>query len=152
LHSFVEGHFLIRESDLGIRRNVILGPKEECYQTRVWAVEFLAYGIVAWFAAMVEQLQAPKARVPRPRCAVDQQGIFEVEFSLVHAMVQRIVFPWPDPFKRAKVRCQESASRYEGGGLVPLVRPIDVEGQVSSGVGVNCGAPSLEFLISVKTI
>ena len=86
---------------------------------------------------MVEQLQTPGARVPRPRCAVDPQFILEFDFSLVHAMVQRIVFPWPDPFERAKIRCQESASWYEGGGFVPLVHPINVEGQVSSGIGIN---------------
>ncbi len=118
LHSVFGSRFLIREPDFDISRDVMLGPKEERYQTCNWAMNFLAYSVVTWLAAVVEQLQTPGARVPRPRCAVYPQFILEVEFSLVHAMVQHIVFSWPDPFERAKVRCQESATSacwYESG-------------------------------------
>ncbi len=58
-----------------LRRDVMVGPKEERCQTRDWAVAFLAYGVVAWLAEVVEQLQTPGARVPSPRCAVDPQFI-----------------------------------------------------------------------------
>jgi hypothetical protein len=34
LHSVLESRFLIREPDLDIRRDIMLGPKEERHQTR----------------------------------------------------------------------------------------------------------------------
>ncbi len=115
MHFVFKGQVLILEPDFNIRLDVMLGQKQERYQTRDWAVEFLAYGVVALLATVVEQLQMPWLLVPRPRCAVDQQFILEVYLSLVHAMVQSIAFPWQDPFKRAKVHCQESACWYESG-------------------------------------
>ena len=112
----------------------------------------LADRVVAWLTAVVEQLQTPGASVPRLRCAIYTQGICELDLSLIHGMIQRILFPWPDSFKRSKVRCQESTRRDEGRGLIPLVRPINVKGEVSSCVGINCSALSLQVVVRVELV
>ena len=56
LHSVVEGRFLIWKLDFYVRQDVRLAAQEERDQARFWAVVFLTHGIVAWLAAVVNQL------------------------------------------------------------------------------------------------
>lgn len=150
LHPILEGWFLIREPNFHIRRDVYFATQEEGYEAGIRAFKFLADRVVVWLTAVVEQLQTPGASVPRLRCAVYTQAIFELDLSLIHGMVQRIRYPWPDPFERSRVRCQESARRDEGGGHVPLVCPINVQGKVSSCVSISCSARILQIIIRME--
>ena len=99
LHPVLEGRFLIREPNFHIRRDVDFAAQEEGYQAGVCAFEFLADRVVVWLAAVVEQLQTPRARVPPPRCTVDTQVVFKFEPTLMHAVVQLILFSWTNPFE-----------------------------------------------------
>jgi hypothetical protein len=87
-----EGRFMVREPDFGTRLDVLLTKQEIGDQTSVRAVQFFAYCVVAWFAAVVDQLQAPRAGIPKPRRAVYEQLVFEINLSLIHRVVQRLLF------------------------------------------------------------
>jgi hypothetical protein len=66
-HPIFEGWFLIRKPDFYIWWDCILAAQEEGYQTRVWTVLFFTHSVVVWCAAVVKQLQAPRASVPKQR-------------------------------------------------------------------------------------
>ena len=67
----MEVWFLIWERDFYIWQDVLLAAYEECDQTRDWAVPFFTHCVVVWFAAVVDQLQAPWVGISSPRIAVD---------------------------------------------------------------------------------
>ena len=99
LHPVLEGRFLIREPNFHIRRDVDFAAQEEGYQAGVWAFNFLADRVVVWLTAVIEQLQTPRARVPPPRRTIDTQVVFKFEPTLMHAVVQLILFSWTNPFE-----------------------------------------------------
>ena len=99
LHPVLEGRFLIWEPYFHILRDVDFAVQEEGYQAGVWAFKFLADRVVVWLTAVVEQLQTPRARVPQPRRTVDTQVVFKFEPTLMHAVVQLILFSWTNPFE-----------------------------------------------------
>jgi hypothetical protein len=152
LHPIFDGRFLVREPDFYMWWDCILAAQEESDQTRVWTVLFFNHGIVVWRAAVVKQLQAPRASVPKPRCAVNMQVVFPFESSLIHAVVQHILFSWPGPFERAGVHRQERARRDENSRSISLARPILVEGQISLCIVVSFYAKCLNFCIGVERV
>ena len=113
---------------------------------------FFAHSVVVWCAAVVKQLQAPRASVPKPRCAVDIQVIVPFESSLMHAMIQHILLSWSGPFERAGIHCQERVRWDEGRGCISPARPVLIEGQVSLCILVGFYAQCLNFSIGVEHV
>jgi hypothetical protein len=80
------------------------------------------------------------------------QVVFPFESSLIHAVVQHILFSWPGPFERAGVHRQERARRDENSRSISLARPILVEGQISLCIVVSFYAKCLNFCIGVERV
>jgi len=73
---------------------------------------------------MVKQLHAPWAVVTEPRCAINEEFVFECESPHVHAVAESILHFHTGLLQRARVNCQESAWWYNRRQLSPIVSRV----------------------------
>jgi hypothetical protein len=102
---------LVRKSDFHPWRDDITAAQKECYQTGISAFPLFTNCIIPWFAAMIEQLKAPRAHVLLPGCAINEQIVVENKLTLCQAVIQRVHDSRPISFDRADVNRQQLATR-----------------------------------------